>query len=92
MGDGGRGGEDIVGEDHGPERGGDGSGPLLPLSPVQKEGDAEPGAEQNGGADHMEEFEREIEVHRDSPHRFSWNAITTSVAAIIGTTLSKGPK
>ena len=34
-----------------------------PVRPELEEGDAEPGAEQDGGADHMQDFQRENEVH-----------------------------
>ena len=56
-------GEEVVGDDHGSERRRDCNRLLLAGRPEEKEGDAEPGAEQDGGADHMQEFQREVEVH-----------------------------
>jgi hypothetical protein len=47
----GGGGEEVIGDDHGPERRRDCNGLLLAAGPEEKEGDAGPGAEQDGGAD-----------------------------------------
>ena len=80
-------GEHIVGDNDGAQRRGDGGRLLFPLGAKEEEGDAEPGAEQDRGADQMQELDGEIKGHR-----FSWKAITTQVAAIIGATFSSGPK
>ena len=68
------------------------AGVLLALGAEEEESDAEPRAEQDRCADQVKQFQGEIEGKRCGHHLFSWKAITTIVAAIIGRTLSKGPK